>query len=215
MPDAREDYFYDEHCAREYIESVRWPDGPACLRCRSKNVMRMGGRTQAGMLLCRECRSKFTCRMGTALEHSHVPLHKWLLALSLVTPGQHYLSPQKLKLQLDLGSYCTAWLMTQRIGDALWRHRRALERQGCRGDSVSSSPARGLASPSRACFDAALTALIAYPLKPPERAGNRRKRLFHGGGLDLAAPMSDAIWDQLGSLSPAAMSEAKVSAVTI
>src|SRR5271166_4971054 len=137
MLDPREAFFHNEYSARQYIENVRWPDGPACIRCQSKNVIRMGGRTQPGMFLCRECRNKFSCRMGTAMEHSHVPLHKWLLALLLVTPSGGYLSPQKLKLQLGLGSYRTAWLMTQRIRDALWRHRRELERQGCRPDLMS------------------------------------------------------------------------------
>ena len=93
------------------------------------------------------------------------------------------MSPQKLKLQLGLGSYRTAWLMTQRIRDALWRHRRELERQGCRPDLISSSPHTlplspgGLASPSRACFDDALNALLACPPNPPERARIERKRL--------------------------------------
>jgi len=183
MPDPGEAVFYDEYCARQYIESVRWPDGPACIRCQSKNVIRMGGRTQAGMFLCRDCRNKFSCRMGTAMEHSHVPLHKWLLALLLVTPSRGYLSPQKLKLQLGLGSYRTAWLMTQRIRDALWRHRRELERQRSRRGPLSSLPHTlplspgGLASPSRACFDDALNALLACPPKPPERARIERKRL--------------------------------------
>ena len=61
-----------------------------------------------GMLLCRECRNKFTCRMGTSMEHSHVPLHKWLQALLNVTTGDRRLSPQRLKADLDLGSYRTA-----------------------------------------------------------------------------------------------------------
>ncbi len=184
MPDPGEAVFYDEYCARQYIESVRWPDGPACIRCQSKNVIRMGGRTQAGMFLCRDCRNKFSCRMGTAMEHSHVPLHKWLLALLLVTPSRGYLSPQKLKLQLGLGSYRTAWLMTQRIRDALWRHRRELERQGSRRGPLSSLPHTlplspgGLASPSRACFDDALNALLACSPKPPERARVEHKRPF-------------------------------------
>jgi hypothetical protein len=182
MPDPGEALFYDEYSARQHIENVRWPGGASCIKCQSQNVIRMGGRTQAGMLLCRDCRNKFSSRMGTAMEHSHVPLHKWLLALLVVTtspPG--HLSPQKLKVRLGLGSYRTAWLMTQRIRDALWRHRQELERRGSRGDLNSSSPGRfGLASTrgerGSVSFDEALNALIAYPPKPPDRAGIERKR---------------------------------------
>jgi transposase-like protein len=116
--------FFNEDSARQYIETMRWPGGPCCTRCGSKRVTRMGGRTQAGMLLCRECRNKFTCRMGTAMEHSHVPLHKWLRALLTLTTGDRHLSAQKLKVALDLGSYRTAWLVAQRLREALSRYRR-------------------------------------------------------------------------------------------
>jgi Transposase zinc-ribbon domain len=208
MPDPWEAFFYDEDSARQYLENVRWPDGPACIRCQSKNVIRMGGRTQAGMFLCRECRNKFSCRMGTAMEHSHVPLHKWLLALLLVTPSRGYLSPQKLKLQLGLGSYRTAWLMTQRIRDALWRHRRELERQGSRRGLISSLPHTpplspgGLASPSSACFDDALNALITCPPKRPERARIEQKRPFQPRAITaLAVAEAQAI--AVSSAAPA------------
>jgi transposase-like protein len=181
MRDPREALFCDEYSARQYIENVRWPGGAACIRCQSQNVIRMGGRTQAGMLLCRNCRKKFSCRMGTAMEHSHVPLHKWLLALLVATTSRGYLSPQKLKLELGLGSYRTAWLMTQRIRDALWRHRRESERQGSPRGRISSLPPlspSGFASPSRACFDDALNALLACPPKPPERVRIEHNRPF-------------------------------------
>ena len=62
------------------------------------------------------------------MEHSHVPLHKWLLALFMVTKCERYLSPQKLKRELGLGFYRTAWLMAQRIRDALSQYRRELDR---------------------------------------------------------------------------------------
>ena len=116
--------FFGEDAARRYIETMRWPGGPCCTRCGSRRVTRMGGRTQAGMLLCRDCRNKFTCRMGTAMEHSHVPMHKWLRALLIVTTGDRHLSAQKLKVALDLGSYRTAWLMAQRLREAISLYRR-------------------------------------------------------------------------------------------
>lgn len=182
--------FSDEASARRYVEAIRWPNGPACTRCQTRNVIRMGGRTQAGMFLCRECRNKFTCRMGTAMEHSHVPLHKWLLALSLVTSGNGYLSPQKLRLLLGLGSYRTAWLMAQRIRDALWRHRQELERQGCRRDLIPPAQS-GLASSDgesgRILFDAVLAALIACPPKLAKPAGAERKRRIREPRSNLAA----------------------------
>lgn len=174
MPNLEDSIFRDENSAREFIEAARWPDGAICTRCKSPNVLRMGGTTQAGMFLCRECRNKFSCRVGTSMEHSHVPLHKWLLALFMAATCERYLSPQKLKRELSLGSYRTAWLMVQRIRDALAQYRRESERNGSRRDPISRSPARGgLASASCerswANFDDLLAAMIANRPKPPAR----------------------------------------------
>ncbi len=196
MPSPEDPIFCDENSARQFIEAIRWPEGPVCTRCRSLNVIRMGGQTQAGMWLCRECRSKFTCRMGTSMEHSHVPLHKWLLALYLATTCDRYLSPQKLMRQLSLGSYRTAWLMAQRMRDALSQHRRELERQGCHHDQSSSFSDRvGLASgggeKSRVSFDDAVKAMIASRPMPPVLAKRKGRALdvaAHGSLVSAGAP---------------------------
>ena len=95
----------------------------------------MGGRTQPGMIFCRDCRNKFTCRIGTFMEHSHVPLHKWLQAALIVANGERRLSPQRLMRHLDLGSYRTAWLMAQRIREALYR--RGIEKRARARDFAS------------------------------------------------------------------------------
>lgn len=170
MPDSEDKIFFDESLARDFIENLRWPDGPSCTRCGSRKVIRMGGRTQAGMLLCRECRNKFTCRMGTSIEHSHVPLHKWLRALLNVTNGDRRLSPQQLKDDLGLGSYRTAWLMAQRIREAVYLYRRDLEKSLRRAAIAADEFGRGRASLVRELdFHDVARAILVYPAKPPER----------------------------------------------
>jgi transposase-like protein len=172
MPDCGDNIFFDESLARDFIEKMRWPDGPSCTRCGSRKVIRMGGRTQAGMLLCRECRNKFTCRMGTSMEHSHIPLHKWLRALLNVTTGDRRLSPQRLKGDLDLGSYRTAWLMAQRIREAVFLYRQDLEKRLRRAamDSAADELGGRRASFVRELdFHDVARAIIAYPAKPPDR----------------------------------------------
>ena len=162
MRSPEDPIFFDEDSARQYIEIMRWPGGPCCTRCGSQRVTRMGGRTQAGMLLCRECRNKFTCRMGTAMEHSHVPLHKWLRALLIVTTSDRHLSAQKLKLALDLGSYRTAWLMAQRLREALSRYRREsgfrVPRDGL-GSAAAEAGQRAAATKGLSFDEAALAVL--------------------------------------------------------
>ena len=161
--------FIDESAAQDFIEKLRWPEGPSCIRCGSRNVIRLAGRTQAGMLFCRECRNKFTCRIGTAMEHSHIPLHQWLLALFLATMSGRRLSPQRLKRELGLGSYRTAWLMAQRILEAVFVYRRNVQMRMRRAellDAASDEFERARASLTRELdFQDMASAVIASRTK--------------------------------------------------
>lgn len=111
--------FHDEDAARAHIEASRWPDGVSCPLCGSVNVHRMAGKTQAGMFLCNDCRGKFTCRTGTVMERSHVPLHKWLLAIHLMASSKKGISAHQMMRNLGLGSYRTAWFLCHRIREAM------------------------------------------------------------------------------------------------
>jgi hypothetical protein len=79
----------------------------------------MGGKTQAGMFVCYECEDKFTVRTGTIFERSHIPLHKWLLAIRLMAASKKDMSALQVQRMLGLGSYRTAWFMCHRIREAM------------------------------------------------------------------------------------------------
>ncbi|MEQ1901488.1 MAG: IS1595 family transposase [Devosia sp.] len=111
--------FNDEAAAEAHIIASRWADGLTCPHCGSVNAMRMAGKTQAGMFLCRDCRDKFTCRTGTVMERSHIPLHKWLLALHLMASSKKGISALQLQRNLGLGSYRTAWFLAMRCREAM------------------------------------------------------------------------------------------------
>jgi len=111
--------FTNEDAARAHIEASRWPNEVNCPLCGSLNVRRMGGKTQAGMFLCNDCRDKFTCRTGTVMERSHIPLHKWLLAIHLLASSKKGMSAHQLMRNLGLGSYRTAWFLCHRIREAM------------------------------------------------------------------------------------------------
>lgn len=119
MTSLSEKRFHDEDAAREYVEASRWSNGVVCPLCSGINVHRMEGKTQAGMFLCNECRGKFTCRTGTVMERSHVPLHKWLLAIHLMATSKKGISAHQLMRNLGLGSYRTAWFLAHRIREAM------------------------------------------------------------------------------------------------
>src|SRR5580700_6288565 len=103
--------FTNEAAAITHVEASRWPDQVTCPHCGSANVHRMAGKTQAGYFLCNDCRGKFTCRTGTVMERSHIPLHKWLLAIHLITTSKKGISAHQLMRNLGIGSYRSAWFL--------------------------------------------------------------------------------------------------------
>ncbi|WP_020176080.1 IS1595 family transposase [Methyloferula stellata] len=138
MTSLSEIRFHDEDAARAHIEASRWPDAVNCPLCGSLNVMRMGGKTQAGMFLCRDCRGKFTCCTGTVMERSHVPLHKWLLAIHLLSSSKKGMSAHQLMRNLGLGSYRTAWFLAHRIREAMAPAPGSIEPIGGAGKTVEA-----------------------------------------------------------------------------
>jgi hypothetical protein len=78
----------------------------------------MGGKTQAGYFQCNACRDKFTCRTGTVMERSHVPVHKWLLAIHLMNSSKKGMSAHQLHRMLGI-TYKSAWFLAHRIREAM------------------------------------------------------------------------------------------------
>lgn len=58
---------------------------------------------------------------GTILHNTRVPLRGWLLAMWLVCTQKTGLSATGLQRELGLGSYRTAWLMLQKLRQAMVR----------------------------------------------------------------------------------------------
>ncbi len=114
--------FKDADSAREYIEKMRWPDGPICPHCGELNNAtklepRPGSKkgVRKGVWNCRGCREQFTVTVGTIFEDSHIPLHKWLLAFHLMGSSKKGISAHQLMRNLEIGSYRSAWFMAHRI----------------------------------------------------------------------------------------------------
>ena len=118
MVDITNPIFHDEAKALAHLEASRWPDGPFCPHCGSTNVHRMGGKTQAGYFLCNDCRDKFTARVGSVMERSHIPVHKWLLAMHLMAASKKGMSSKQLQRMLGV-SYKSAWFLSMRIREAM------------------------------------------------------------------------------------------------
>jgi transposase-like protein len=118
--DAREALqFRDEAEAYRYVERYVWPHGPVCPKCGSSaRVGRMAGAsTRFGTYKCYRCRKPFTVKIGTLFESSHVPMHKWLRAIYLLTSSRQGVAPHQLCRILEV-SPKTAVFMAERIDRA-------------------------------------------------------------------------------------------------
>ena len=118
MVDITNPIFHDEAKAMAHLEASRWPNGPYCPHCGSTNVHRMAGETQTGMFLCNDCRDKFTARVGSVMARSHIPVHKWLLAMHLMAASKKGMSSKQLQRMLGV-SYKSAWFLSMRIREAM------------------------------------------------------------------------------------------------
>ena len=113
-------YFHDENKAREYLEGIRWPNGPVCPHCdSSEKIYRLNGKsTRPGLLKCGSCKKQFTVTVGTLFERSKIPLHRWLSAAYLLCSSKKGISTHQLHRMLGV-TYKTAWFMTHRIREAM------------------------------------------------------------------------------------------------
>ena len=112
--------FTDDEAAREHLEAICWPKGPVCPHCggTERNVRLAGESTRPGLLFCGDCRTQFTVTVGTVMERSKIPLHKWVLATHLLCASKKGMSSKQIQRMLGV-SYNTAWFMTHRIREAM------------------------------------------------------------------------------------------------
>jgi transposase-like protein len=112
--------FQDAEKAREFLESLLWPDGPVCPHCEAVGcAYHFDGKAhRPGVYKCKACEKQFTITVGTLFERSHIPLHKWMLALHLMVASKKGVSAHQLHRMLGL-TYKSAWFMAMRIREAL------------------------------------------------------------------------------------------------
>lgn len=112
--------FQDEDKAREYLERLRWPNGPVCPHCGSigKHFRLAGKSHRAGLWKCSDCREQFTVTVGTVFERSKIKLHLWLQAVHLVCASKNGMSSMELHRLLCV-TQKTAWFMLHRIREAM------------------------------------------------------------------------------------------------
>ena len=101
--------FPDDQTAREWFESVMWPNGPVCPKCSLGDNLRPSTH-QSIPYRCARCRQHFSVKIGTVMEQSKIRYQNWLLAIYQVVTNVKGIS--SMKFHQDLGiRQPTAWFM--------------------------------------------------------------------------------------------------------
>ncbi len=117
-------YFADEEKSIEFLESIRWPNGPVCPHCSHGKAYHLKGkpgtkkRSNRKVWKCAGCRKKFSVSKGTIFEDSSIPLNKWLAAFYLMCSSKKGVSAKQLERSIGV-TYKTAWFLAHRIRHAM------------------------------------------------------------------------------------------------
>jgi transposase-like protein len=114
----------DEQCI-EFLEKVRWPDGVRCTVCGGDKISRVarknpGKNRRLSLYTCLEptCKTQFSVTTGSMFHDSHLPLHKWFMAVALMVDAKKGMSANQMMRHLKV-SYRTAWYLAHRIRKAM------------------------------------------------------------------------------------------------
>lgn len=105
--------FPNEEAAREYFEMNRWAGEASCPHCGSLSVAPVKD-MKPMPYRCRDCRQHFSVRTGTVLAESRLPLHKWLMAIYMMTPARKGIPSTQMARELGV-TQKSAWFLAQRI----------------------------------------------------------------------------------------------------
>ncbi len=117
-----EPYFQTEKAAFAHLERTLWPTGPTCPHCGNADSGRItrlkGDAHRIGVHKCNECRKQFTVKVGTVFESAHIPLHKMLQAVYLMSCSKKGIRAHQLHRILQI-QYKSAWFLAHRIRGAM------------------------------------------------------------------------------------------------
>jgi transposase-like protein len=179
--------FATEEACAEYLMQLRWPDGFVCPACGGVR----GWATARGTIYCADCQKQTSLTAGTILHNTRIPLRGWLLAMWLVCTQKTGLSAAGLQRELGLGSYRTAWLMLQKLRQAMVR----LGRESLQGRvevdetylGASESGVRGRQLVGKALI------VIAVELTGNQVQRVRLRHVPDGSGCSLVGFVTDSV----------------------
>src|SRR5918993_1062874 len=106
-----------EAAAYAWVEARLWPHGPFC-GSRDRIGRLKGKSTWVGVHKCYWCRKPFRVTVGTLFEASHIKLHLWLQAITLLSSSKKGISTHQIHRTLGIGLKA-AWFLSHRIREAM------------------------------------------------------------------------------------------------
>lgn len=104
-------YFTDADNCLNFMIKMRWPDGPTCPRCESKEANFIKTRR---LWICKGCKKNFTVKQGTVMEDSPIGLDKWLAAIWIIANDKNGISSYEIHRGLGI-TQKSAWFLLHRI----------------------------------------------------------------------------------------------------
>jgi len=96
-----------------HLEMVKWNNKPVCPYCNAKQSSIMSGRHH-----CNRCNTSFSVTVGTIFHHTHLPIQKWFLAITLVLNNKKGISSRQLARDIEV-TKDTAWRVQMQIRQAM------------------------------------------------------------------------------------------------
>jgi len=98
-----------------HLELVRWANKPRCIYCKSPNSTPLPKENRHH---CNNCNTTFSVTVGTIFHHTHLPLQKWFLAITLILNAKKGISARQLARDLGVNKD-TAWRISMKIREAM------------------------------------------------------------------------------------------------
>jgi transposase-like protein len=107
--------FPTEDDCMNLLEQTRWKGTPICPYCKSTHSTAISKKRRYH---CNNCNTAFSVTVNTIFHHTHLPLQKWFLAISLILGAGKGNSARQLARDLEVNKN-TAWYMAVRIQEAI------------------------------------------------------------------------------------------------
>lgn len=102
-----------------HIEKIKWSGIPFCPYCKSTNTTQM---PKEKRYHCNNCNTSFSVTVGTIFHHTHMPIQKWFLAISIILNAKEGSSTRQLSRDLQINKD-TAWRISMKIKEAMADHK--------------------------------------------------------------------------------------------